>query len=287
MNSPRRQYIPWSILLPLICLVACQQQSGKPQGTPVAQYGIDILTAEEVGVLLPDGISKVDSQARAQKLITKWLKEQALTEAAQTNMPGISARLDAEAAAHRRAIAGHYLSEHLVEKELNTKITPNETEEYFRKHSAKFIAEDNYYAYFHVRSEARLPNQQVALMRSDDRSDIDALKQWTNKEALESKLDSIYVPEGILAPILEGTYLRPQSLRANRTQTFRSTIEGKTYYHVLKLIEKVKAGEILPLSVCRAQIEEVILTHRKQQLIEQIEARYLQKAQKEGKAKTF
>lgn len=271
----------------LAVFASCQPQESAVTGTPVAKYGSKTLTQEEVDRFIPAGLAQADSQAQAQRFIQAWFKQQAIMELALKEVSGLEEQLDMEAAAHRRALAGYYYGEYLAENKLDTKVSNAEIMEYFRRHGDKFMAEDNYYAYYHVRLEKRPPNQQVALMRSSDKSDIDSLRVWAAKEALSFKLDSTYLKEGSLASIVEGTYLRPQSLRIDRTQTFRTREESKEFHHILKLIAKVEKGNTLPISLCKTQIEEIILTQRKQQLIEQAEAKRLQQAKNEGKAKVL
>lgn len=275
-----------AFILSLFCF-ACEPAPGEPQGKPVAQFGDYMLTAEEIASMLPEGLNKQDSLRQANAYIQSWLKQQAIMAAAVKAVPGLSEKLNYEAEAQRRTMAAYHYGEHLSKSTLNAKISLAEAREYYRKHSDKFIAERNYYAYFHLRTEKRPPNKQVALMRSDDLADIASLKAWGKTESAVMKLDSIFVGESALTAILEGSYLRVQNLRIGRTQTFRNQVDGKPYQHILKLVGKVEAGKPMPLRMCMPHISEIILTQRKNQLIRQSEAQQLQKAQKEGKARVF
>jgi hypothetical protein len=285
-HNPASAYVALCFLVSLV--VACQpKEQVSQQGTPVAQYGEAILTAESLAFLIPSELSKADSQVQAKKYIDNWLKKQALLDAGSAAIPSLQKKLEAEAEVHRLSLASYYYGEFLAESAMQKAVSANEVANYYNKHEGKFIPEDNYYAFFYVKSNRRLPNQQVALMRSDDAGDINELRSWAGREKATYRLDSSWSAEPVLAGILEGSYLKPRNLRLYRTQTFRTNNNGEESHYAVKLIAKVKQGERLPLGFCRDQITEIILTQRKKQFLSQEASKLLQKAQNEGKAKRF
>ena len=113
---------------------------------------------------------------------------------------------------------------------------------------------------------------------------IDELIEWAVDNSKEYKLDSAYVGETELERLQPGFYFG-NIRRASRTTLYPyQHQEGDTtYYDFFRMLNVIKEGDLMPISLCRDRIITIIRNQRKNALIEQTKANLLQQAEDANK----
>lgn len=265
-------------------VIGCQQMGGESEGKDViARYGEIPLYREELDYFLPQWNNEADSIRLAGRFIEDWMQAQAISERARTLIGELDDEILYKRNDFERRMVEFKFAQYLIANQLDTTISEKEIRNYYQSQPDKFISQSNYFSHFFVKTEVRNPNREVGWMRSDKRETINELENWSKQNATEFKLDSSFVTQTTIKSVLEGSRLNPDYLRKGSVYTFNQKEDDKTYFVMFKLIGEVKEGEIMPLSMCRGTIKDILLNQRKNRLVETTEKELLKNARSSGK----
>lgn len=99
------------------------------------------LYASEVAALLPDGLSKEDSLAFANRVIDDWLKEQIILYEAEKNLTLSEKNFDAEMKAYRQSLLKNRYFEKLTSDSASFYVPDNEVKKVIRQSNANLMSE--------------------------------------------------------------------------------------------------------------------------------------------------
>lgn len=269
------------VLLLGTCLAGCNVPGEKDgRGDVIARYQGEELYRQDLNHFLPDSLIGDDSVRFANQFIRRWSRGQAIHEEATREITGLEAQIAPQLEKYKQSLIEYHYTQWLIEQnEDKFSVAEADIENYYNKFHENFISRANYYQYFYLKTPK--PNQfKVAnLMRSPEQEKIDELIEWAVDNATEYKLDSSYVGETEISRLSAGFYFG-NIRRASRTTLYPyQHQEGDTtYYDFYRLMDVIKEGDLLPLSLCRDRIITIIRNQRKNALIEQTKGNLLQKA---------
>ncbi len=290
-NNKRQKLSLWSYQAILLICLASMLTACEPGGTGmddkevIASYGEIPLYREEMDYFLPRWENPADSARLAQIFIEDWMKAQAIAERASNEIGDLEEEVSYKRNDFERRLIEFKFAQYLIATQLDTVISEQEIRNYYLKQPDKFISQAVYYSHFFVKTEVNNPSREVSWMRSDTREQIDALAEWSQKEAVEFKLDSSFVTQTAISSVLEGSRLNISYLRLNNVYTFTQREEDQNYFVMFKLLEEVKEGELMPLGMCREIIRDILLNQRKNRLVQATETDLLKNAKASGKVK--
>ncbi|MEM7373463.1 MAG: hypothetical protein AAF587_32855 [Bacteroidota bacterium] len=272
------------LLVLLLCggMAACDVAREKEgRGDVIARYQSEELYREDLNHFLSDSLKGEDSVRFARQFIRQWLRGEAIDEEAKREITGLEAKIAPQLENYKQSLIEHHYTQWLIEQnEDKFAVAEADIENYYNKFHENFISRSAYYQYFYLKTPK--PNQfKVAnLMRSPEPEKIDELIEWAVDNATEYKLDSSYVGETEISRLSPGFYFG-NIRRASRTTLYPyQHQEGDTtYYDFYRLMDVIKEGDLLPLSLCRDRIINIIRNQRKNALIEQTKSKLLQKAE--------
>ncbi|MCB0836279.1 MAG: hypothetical protein KDD99_06395 [Bacteroidetes bacterium] len=270
------------VVLVLYGLISgCNQNQGRPAKEDIiAKYNQEVLLREEIDFFIPDSLSTGDSTLFAQKYIDEWVESQVIREAALKEVSQLDNKIKYKLKAYEYKLMEHEFASWLIEdKSDRLEVSEADIRNYYNKYPEKFVSGEPYYQYFYVKTKLAKQYNLVNLMQSQDREKIDELVEWSKENAEEYLLDSTYVPEAELTRISDGFYFG-NIRRASKSTTYpyQHNEGDTTYYDFFRLIDDVNAGDIMPLSLVRDRIENILRNQLKNTLIEKTETDLIQQA---------
>ncbi|TAE46953.1 MAG: hypothetical protein EAZ89_19025 [Bacteroidetes bacterium] len=271
-------------LLCCLFLISCKGGGNVPAEEAVASFGDARLSRSELMLMIPDSMPAPDSTQLAQRLIEEWMGAQALAEEAEKAIPDLDKKLQSQLDSYRLRLAENLYAQYLMAKSPEQlSVSEKDIQEFYAKHADRFISNTYYYQYFYVKTDKPQQYKVVNLIRSDKASDIQELITWSQENGREFKLDSVYVDDAGIARISDGFYYGDIRKASTATPYPYSHTEGSvTYYDFFRMLDVVKPGDALPLSVCRSEIEQTLRSRRLQEMMEETRTRLVQQA-KAGK----
>ncbi|MEO0404874.1 MAG: hypothetical protein AAF193_08385, partial [Bacteroidota bacterium] len=100
------------------------------------------LSLEDIEDLIPNDASEEDSTAIAERLIVKWLKDQALIQQAQLNLPSEQLEFEKELEEYRKSLIAYAYESQYVQQRLDTIISENEYQQYYEENIYIFKLKD-------------------------------------------------------------------------------------------------------------------------------------------------
>ncbi|MDP5171451.1 MAG: hypothetical protein NWR72_14495 [Bacteroidia bacterium] len=275
-----------------VCLlgsIAACTGGATPGDEVLVTFGEAELLREEVDLFTPEGQSPEDSARYADQYIEQWIAIQAMATDAKTEVSQRDSKFQYQMARYRDQLISQMFTEKLVEEQPGIlDVTPSEVKGYYDRQQSNFVAEANWYQFFYVKTALSGQYRVVNLMRSGNQQDMDELKSWARDNAVSWKLDSAYLPESELLALKDGYYYGDITRAAiNTVYPYAHEEEGGRKYDFLRILNVVKAGDILPLSLVSDRIAQVIRNERKNALVDETKAMLVNQAKQTGKVTDF
>lgn len=270
----------------LVCLIlmgwGCKWgEQPLDRGQVVASFGKQNLYTEDLRAFLPDSLNGEDSTRSVERFVDAWIRREAIAQQAKLEAGQAAAEIEARVDAYRQALMAHEYAQLLISQNSEKFIvSESDIENYYNKYPEKFVARTNYYQYFYVKTAKAYQYRVVTLMRSKEEEKRQELIEWSTENASVYKLDSAFVTEEALMSVADGFQQFGDIRRASKSTPYPyyHKENGVTYYDFFRMLDDIKPGEQLPLSLCRDQIINIIRNQRKEALIDQTTATLVQQA---------
>lgn len=233
----------------------------------VARAYKEVLTLEEVRELVPDNSTKEDSIAIAERYINSWLKEQVILHQAKVNLPADEIQFEKELEKLRKSLISYAYESHYVEQRLDTVISQEEISAYYEANKDIFRLKDYIVKtkYCILDSTFDKTRKFEKLFYSDVPEDLIQLEQFCVEQGSQFYLnteDWKYFDELLQVIPLE-VYNIEGFLKKNKTLSFE---HDNLRYYVAVLDYEFK-DDFSPLELVQAQIIDLMLNRRKQELL--------------------
>ncbi len=239
-----RLFIP--VALFLILTIRCGQNTQPPEDM-VAQVNDHYLIKEQLQYRLPDGLDKETALVLQKDIISKWVENEVLYQAALQEGFKLSPK--------EEFFIREYGKSLLVQRYLNARldkeysVSRQDMEEYYQKHRNEFVRQEDEVHLVHLFVEHR---DKVIFKEIDKTDDLSALikhyyfDEKSTKEQPNGDLG--YVPLNILPD----NFIR--TLKRMKTGAVSKPIKTKDGYHFLQLLDMEKKGTIRELDIVKNQI---------------------------------
>ena len=273
-----------SLPLGLLCLIALQLWSCGGGETVlddevVVRYKDNYLTEKQLSFYIPDGIPERDSARYAQQFINQWIKEQAVMDKALIEDEDLAERIEYKVQEYRAKMIMHEYETKLVERSLDKEISDSLVQEFYDANIEYFRSKEELFCYFYLVTTEKSLGQVDKWMRSKSEADLASLRNWASTNTLEAKLDSTYEGGTIINQLSKGYYGSLKKVGRGQLIQWTGVIQGERRRYRFKLIDVVKAGEYLPVSLCEDRIKNTLLNDRRVKLIEDTENKIVKDAQ--------
>lgn len=284
MSSRVRVIFP--TLLFLFIVYACGN-GGPQQNDSVARVYDRYLDWDEIKPNIPEDLSGLDSIRFVRNFAEDWIKKQLIYQKAVDNISPEDIDIEQQLEEYKRALYTYRFEQEIINQNLDTLITEDQIESYYKTHPGDFELKDNIIKVVYVKLKKDAPklNQVKNWYRSESPKDRMALEDYCHQYAENFFLndDTWLMFDDLLKEIPIQTYDQESYLRNNR---FIELNDGNYIYLVNIKGFKIKDG-ISPLSFEKENIKKIILNQRKLKLVDELHTSLYQKAEGEKDFEIF
>ena len=254
------------LLLLLYCFLRCDylNKNQRPKSQPIARVEDNYLYAQDLVKDMPLGLSDLDSGRLVDKYIDDWIKKQLLIIKANEELSISEINIDRKVEDYRYALIMHEFEKIYIGSHLNTQVTQEEIEFYYRDRSENFLLKQNIVQCIFAKIPVSAPDitQIRRNIRNFPNTDIQDIKNYCYQFADLSFLDdSIWIS---LDELIVNT---PLASLQNKTQFLEKTVYSETrdesYIYLFRIVEYKISDQIAPLEYVREDIENIIINKRK------------------------
>ena len=261
-RSPLRPFI----LLSFIGAFLSCGSPGEEDRKPVARVGSETLYEDELRELIPIDMSGADSASIVRATIENWAREAVLLQKAEKNLAEMN-DIDLKIRDYRRSLIIYAYEKALISQQLDTNVTGEEIERYYKEHPESFTLKDNIIKVTYVKVDKNATDllKVRTWYRSDEEKDRQNLTAYCKKNDLQNFYldDSWLLFDDLLKEIPIKLYDKESFLQYNR---FVELSDSTNYYFVNIRGFRIK-NTLSPLSFETENIRHVLLNKRKLDLI--------------------
>ncbi len=247
-------------------------------GDLVARVGKHKLYSAEVAAYIPDGISAEDSAAVAVQYIEKWASDLMFMELASQELSKSEKDVSREIEEYRRALLKYRYEQKYVNQRLDTLVTHAQIQAYFEAHPDHFVLDMPIVKVRLLRIAHDSPNLAVirSKMSSDKTSDLIEADSLAFSSALRyTDFGGRWIDVTTLARELSMDYGR---IFQNLKPGFMEMEDGHGNVDIVYVYDMMRSGEAGPVSYYQEMIRDILLSARKQALLQALEQELLEKA---------
>ena len=262
------------IAVSVLALAAgCQLFSkNKPDDTVLAKTSSAVLTLQQVSKKMPDNLKGDDSVQFLQNYVDKWIHHQLMLERAIANIDNDGYEsVENMVNDYRTALLVYKYQQLYIEQNLDTLVLDSEIADHYEKYGNNFLLDSCAVKAMIVQIPKSLPdgNQIRTLMRSSRPDDFVKLEEYCYKNAryFDAGLDWRYLTDAV-RHLPRGSVANPVAVAKNgRLVEAQDSLYN--YYFMVK--EFLDVNEQAPIVFASDKIREILLNHRKNDLIRNLE----------------
>lgn len=268
------------LLLPvLLCVASCRYaQSFLHDGEVVAKVGKHKLYAADLEDLIPVGLEKEDSIRLVHRYVDSWAADMLFMDMAGNELTKAEKDVSREIESYRSSLLKYRYEQKYINQRLDTAVTAAEMDRYYESHTDQFkLARPIVKARF-ARLSADSPNLAAVRKNFSAQNDDDLVvsDSLTYASALRyTDFGKHWVDIVMLAREFEIDYL--SLLAAIRNGNVEMS-DGKGNVCIAHISGMFRAGETGPVEYYEDQIRDIILSTRKQILLNALERELIEKA---------
>ena len=268
-------------ILCFLLLAGCDFFEKNSKEVVVAEcYGKYLYESDLKGIV-PEGASVMDSIQRVNSFIDSWIERQILIHQAETNLSPEQLDLKKQLDEYRNSLVIYAYETQLINQRLDTVVSENEIADYYEENKEEFQLRNTMVrvAYVIMKDDCKQKETFHKLMSDPDTLLLQNLDVLSAYYAEKSYLDvDHWMRLDELTNIVPIEILNPESfLKRNRFVT----LDSDDFTYMVRFEEYLLEESISPLAMQRDNIRSIILTQRKQRLIERMKIVTLDKAKKE------
>jgi hypothetical protein len=280
----RQRYAGWfAALCAVVILSGCSYLRNSKDEVYVARVDDKTYLLKDLRPQLPAGMTKPDSLARVNDILTRWVKKELLLKMAIENLDESQKDLSKEIEEYSNAILIHRYQQQLLSQKLDTVLTDQDIRRYYEINSEKFTLDYNIVkaVYVEIPKTVAKTDQIKRWMTENSTRSMSELESYSFQYA--SKYDHFnngWVDfNNILARIPGGKEEPEQMLKRSKFLQFSDL---NNFYFVL-INDYILAGEKAPYNFVKDRIESLILNSRKMEFLQDLEKNIYEKGRRENR----
>ncbi len=249
-----------------VLLWRCGSNEAPKQGDKLlAQAYNKSLYLSELEGILPEGVTKEDSNLIIRAYAQRWVREQLMMYEAERNIPK-DLDIDELVRNYRASLIRFNYEEQIIAEKLDSTVSEAEMRAFYENNKDQFQLENTILKCQLLKLPLKAPQSEInKLWYSRNPADETKLASYAKQWAALSMLnrEKWYKLEEVAALLPTGT-LTPDNVASRREGTL-SDGDFRYYYRVL---EALQGKTTAPFDYVREQASKVILHKRKQELLE-------------------
>ena len=264
-----KKIILFQVTIVAIFFWSCQQQNTTSE-TPIAEVGSKKLYLSDIQEYFI-GLEGKDSLTALTDYVNRWAKNQVVLLRAETYLPENEKNLTDELETYRTSLLVHKYEQMYIREKMDTSVGMQEIEQFYKDNSDNFKPPGIMLKALFI----KIPNDYTGidkirqLYRSDKAKDVEDLSKTVIQGA---EIYTLFNDQ--LVDFSEIVSLLPGTTESYENQIIkRKYIEDSDdkYTYFVKAREIIMKETVAPLEHVRSNIVNIILNHRKTELIRQME----------------
>lgn len=272
-----------ALLAALLLTVSCSKEEKLNGKTPLARVYDSYLYYEDLGDLIPRGLSTEDSAAKVKNYINTWAKQQLMVKKAELNLSDEQKNVERQMVEYRNNLLIYKYRDEYISQNLDTVITMQQAREHFNKHQDDFKTNTSLVraVCVLVSDEAQIVKEMKKLLEYKSDADSLALSEYAKENAQKfNNFNGRWVTLRQLCENLPGIISeRNEALKIHGIITFEDELN---YLWLVKIRDYIPVGSKMPFDNAREMIDKIIINTRKNQLINDLETNIYNKAKTDG-----
>lgn len=254
------------ILAGILFLPACKLFNNEEGENALARVGEEYLYLEDI-----DGLATANDEDSAQivkSYIDNWVKEQLLLRKAIQNLPDNQVNFEKQLENYRRSLIIYAYEKQLLRQKLDTLITPDQIEVYYRNNKESFELREDIVQIRMVMMRNSAPNQDSVKLWlfGRDSSQVARLVDYCTGFADKCVLDTA---EWVSLNLLN-SYLPERKFSLQSISLGKNIIEDSLKTVVIDVFDKMGRGERSPVSFVTDQIKSILKNQRRLKLLAEV-----------------
>ncbi|MCK4921893.1 MAG: hypothetical protein KAS71_12660 [Bacteroidales bacterium] len=238
---------------------------------PLARVHNQILYSTDLKDMIPSGLTREDSTRIARRLIEEWTRSKILLYQAELHLPEEQKDIEKQVEEYRSSLLTFRYKQLILQENLNEEISDQEIEAYYAENLSNYILETDLVQLRILKVPVSSPQiSQVRLWYRSDREDyISNLKEYAESYAEQYSIgDSSWI---YFSDIVASTPLNIDNTERYLNYNRNIEVSDSSYYHFIRINNRLKEGDIKPLVLVKDNIRSVILNKRKIEFIQDLE----------------
>lgn len=275
----RKLYIIAIILVVLPALSSCRAISSfLGSDDVVAVVGSDKLLREDIEALIPKGLSPEDSLRLASQYINSWASDRVYLKIAEEQLSKSEKDVTKELEEYRRSLLKYRYEQLYVNERLDTAVSSTVIEEYYEAHKDKFVLERPVIKarFVHISADSPSLKPIRKLMSSDEANDLIEADSIAFSSAVKF---TTWTNEWIDVAVLAREYSMDHSaLMARMNKRWIEDTDTTGYVRLTYVSDMMQKGQVAPVEYCQDNIKNIIISSRRQALLQNLEQDLLKDA---------
>lgn len=254
----------------------------------VAQVGSRKLYRSDIDRIVPKGMAPQDSALMAGQYIMAWASDQVFLDIAIEQLSKSEKDVSKELEEYRRSLLKYRYEQLYVNERLDTTVSEESVSQYYAAHPDKFILARPVLKarYLKIASDSPVLSQIRKRMSSSDVRVLDEADSLAYSSALKyTTWDERWIDVVVLA---REFHMDPASLLNGMDRNGWIEVKDTLGHTDLAYVSEIaQAGTPTPLEYCSSSIRDMIISTRKQALINSLERDLLDDARDNGKFVIF
>ena len=259
------------VLFFVVFAFSCNKNNNEIEDITLARVHNKFLYESDIESLFNSNISKEDSIVVARNYINDWIKKQLLLQKAELNLNEESKNIEKQIEDYRSSLLIFKYKQELIKQKLDTIITNQEIENYYKEFSGNFILNHNIVKalYLKISKEAPEIDKVKRWYKSNDSENLSRLEDYCYQHATKfDDFDNKWIPfNNLLIEIPTNIDDQERYLRYNK---YLET-EDDLFYYFVKINEYSLKSTVQPLEYAQLKIKSILLNKRKFTFIDELE----------------
>ena len=260
-----------SILIPLLFFGSCVKTNRDNNENPIARVHDQYLYPSDLSNLIPSGLLLEDSVRIARRLVEEWTQDRLLLYQAELHLSEEQKNIEKQVEEYRSSLLTFRYKQLLLQENLDDNISDQEIENYYSENLSNYVLESDLVQVNYFKIPASAPQiPQVRIWYRSNREDYkNNLKEYAKNYATHYSIgDSTWI---YFNDLVQRTPLKIED--TERYLNYNRNIEASdsSYHHFIRIINRLKEGDIKPLELVKDNIKSVLLNKRKIEYIQDLE----------------
>ena len=277
-------YNSWFLLLWMVLVLSgCKYLNRSSDDVAVANVDDKSYLLKDLRLQLPVGMTKQDSLARVNDILTRWVKKELMLKMAEENLDESQRDLAQELEEYRNSMLIHRYQQQLLNQKMDTVVTETDIRQYYDLHPEKFRLDYSIVKaiYVEIPKEVAKSDQIKRWMTENSTRSLSELESYSFQYA--SKYDHFnnnWVDFNALLARIPGAKGDPEQLLNN--SKFHQFSDLNNFYFLL-INDYIFVGEKAPYDFAKDRIESLILNSRKMDFLQELEKNIYEKGKRDNR----